>query len=243
VISYSGVIAGRKAVIVLAACLAAAIDVVAIGAGQAYAIAPGCETPGHYYGSAGSGTGNYGTADSIWTWSNWSVYEPDELKSFSDEAVWSIDNSNPIDSLEVGFASGWGQDQIGGDPTWTNAMVPYYTENAGLDEYDEWGTDLPADSYIYMIAGANSSGSLAYVAGVLDMNLSYVVDQPRWNMTQGETNNTETWMGGGTGDLSVNYWLNSDGDMEPWTYLNYCSNSPYWALSNNNTDDFDNGGY
>jgi hypothetical protein len=105
----------------------------------------------------------------------------------------------------VGFFSGYGKDNIGGDPNWSNGMVPYYTEGDGANEYDEWGEYLPSDQYIYMIAQATNSGSLAYVAGALNANLTYVVSQPRWNFAQGEVSNTATWMGGGSGDNSTVY--------------------------------------
>lgn len=171
----------------------------------------------------------------------WSVYDPSG-GGFSDEAVWSMDANNLNNALEVGFFSGYGKDDIGGDPNWTNGMVPYYTKNQGNNEYDEWGAYLPSSQYIYMIAQANNNGSLAYVAGTLDANLTYVVSQPRWNFTQGETNNTATWMGGGSGDSSTDYWLDSSDNMHPWQYMNICWNSPYWATTSNG-DYFDNGGY
>lgn len=214
---------------------------VSVVAQPAYANAPTCAF-GNYYAQAASGTGNYGTADQIWTWKNWSVYDP-AGHNFSDEAVWSIDYNNNNNALEVGFFSGWGNDNIGGDPTWSNGMIPYYTTGNGAMEYDEWGSDLPANTYINMMAGAFNTYSLVNVGGQLNIDINYVVDQPRWNFTQGETNNTATWMGGGTGDSSTLYWINSSGDLNHWSYLNDCAISPYWASSSNGTYYFANGGY
>jgi hypothetical protein len=233
----------RRSAIAFACAVSLAMGLVTAGAAPAHAQAmpPSCTGP-NLYGQGASGTGNYGTADQIWTWSSWSVSDPAE--NFSDESVWSLDANNPNqNALEVGFFSGYGKDNIGGDPNWSNGMVPYYTTGDGTNEYDEWGEYLPSDEYIYMIAQANNNGSLAYVAGALDANLSYVVSQPRWNFTQGEVSNTGTWMGGGSGDSSTVYWLDSSDNMHPWQYIATCENSPYWADSSNGTDYFENGGY
>lgn len=99
----------------------AAASLIATATTPAHAIVPSCNRPGHWYGAAGSGTGNYGTADQIWTWSHWSVFDPTK-HYFSDEAVWSIDANNTYNALEVGFFSGWGADDIGGDPNWSNGI-------------------------------------------------------------------------------------------------------------------------
>jgi hypothetical protein len=198
---------------------------------------------GHYYGAATSGTSNYGTEAQIWTWNKWSVNK-DNAQDFSDEGVWSIDDNNRNDALEVGFFSGYGAGNINGASGWTNGMVPYYTLNNGGKEYDEWGTFLPSDTYIWMFAQADGSNSFAYVNGQLNTSMNYTVNQPRLSYTQGEVyDNDNVWMGGGTGDSSTLYWLNSAGAANHWAYLTTCDNSPYWASSSNGTYFFANGGY
>jgi hypothetical protein len=214
---------------------------VATGTAPAQAASPSCAFY-NYYGQGASGTGNYGTADAIRTWSSWNV--PNEADGgFSDEAVWSIDYDNQNNALEVGFFVGWGNGNLHGGSNYTNGQIPYYTLKNGAEEADYWGDFLPRDTEINMFAQATSSTSFAYVDGIIDVNTGYVVDQPRWNYAQGETSEDTATMGGGSGgDDSTMYWLNSAGDFEPWAYINTCANSPYWADSGNGTDDFQNGG-
>lgn len=123
-------------------------------------------------------------------------------------------------------------------------MVPYYTLNNGADEYDKWGTYLPANTYIWMFAQATGSLSFAYINNQLNTQINYTVNQPRLNYTQGEVyDNNGIWMGGGAGDAMTLYWLDSSGNANPWAYLSDCADSPYWARSSNGTDYFENGGY
>lgn len=231
----------RKITASFLAPAAAAAFLVATGATPAQAASPSC-TPFNYYGQGASGTGNYGTADQILTWSSWNV--PNEADGgFSDEAVWSIDYDNQNNALEVGFFVGWGNGNLSGGANHTNGQIPYYTINDGAEEADYWGDFLPRDTEITMFAEAFSDTSFAYVDGLIDTDTGYVVDQPRWGFTQGETSEDTATMGGGPGgDESTVYWINSAGDFEPWAYINTCANSPYWATSDNGTDDFENGG-
>lgn len=46
----------------------------------------------------------------------------------------------------------------------------------------------------------------------------------------------------GGGEEATEYWISSNGTFHPWAYINTCQMSPYWALSVNGTDDFENGG-
>ena len=122
-------------------------------------------------------------------------------------------------------------------------MIPYYTTGNGAEEADYWGKFLPRGTNITMFAQALTSDSWAYVDGVIDTDTHYVVNQPRWGFTQGETSETTATMGGGSGgDESTVYWLNSAGNFEHWTYINTCADAPYFAGSDNGTDNFDNGG-
>jgi hypothetical protein len=192
--------------------------------------------------AASASKGEHVDADQIQTWSSWNV--PNEADGgFSDEAVWSIDYNNQGNALEVGFFVGYGDGNLAGGSNHTNGQIPYYTLNNGKQEADYWGDFLPRSTEINMFAQALSSTSYAGVGGIIDVNTGYVVNQPRWGFTQGETNETTATMGGGSGgDESTVYWLNSAGNWEPWAYINTCADSPYWASSNNGTDDFENGG-
>ena len=123
-------------------------------------------------------------------------------------------------------------------------MVPYYTLNNGNNEYDEWGSFLPTNTYIWIYAQATGSESFAYVNGQLNKGINYVVNQPRLGYTQGEVyNNNKVYMGGGPGDSMTLYWFDSGGNENYWAYLSDCADSPYWVQSSNGKYWFANGGY
>jgi hypothetical protein len=233
----------RKIAASFLAPVAAVSFLVATGTAPAQATSPNCQNnPVHYWGKGASGTGNYGTADLISTWSSWNV--PNEADyQFSDEAVWSEDINNATNALEVGFFVGYGFGDITGGENHTNGQIPYYTLNNGKNEADYWGDFLPRSTEITMFAQDTSTTSFAYVDGLIDTNTGYVVNQPRWSFAQGETTETTATMGGGSGgDDSTMYWINSANNFEPWAYINTCADNPYWAKSDNGTDDFQNGG-
>ena len=233
----------RKITVSLLIPVAAVSCLVATDTAPAQAASPSCVIV-NYYGQGASGTGNYGTADSIRTWSSWNV--PNESSGgFSDESVWSIDYNNIGNSLEVGFFVGYGNGNLHGGSSYTNGQIPYYTLSNGEEEADYWGTSFPGTprSVCTRRRSATPRFSQASAVKEIDVNTGYVVDQPRWNFAQGETSEPSATMGGGSGgDDSTMYWLNSACNFEPWAYINTCADSPYWANSDNGTDDFENGG-
>jgi hypothetical protein len=206
----------------------------------------------HYYGAAFSGTGSHGTAANIWTWSNWSVDSSGQNLSL--EAVGLNDPSAVQYSLEAGFYSGWINDARNGHSLWyTNGMTPYYATANGTDGYVQQGTYLPANTYIGIAAffyGATDyaivtgpNGSPIYMDQAPGGSITYQDQANLTNEAWGEVSDTNTWMGGGSGDSMTLFWVDYKGSQHPWGHLSYCDNPPFWASSSNNTDYFANGGY
>jgi hypothetical protein len=212
----------------------------------AFTVAPtaGASCSGsNYYGRATSGVGsNKGTGASVYTWQNWSV--PDHPYGFSDEAVWAFYQANPYstNALEVGFFSGYGKGNYGGGSNFTNGMNPYFTLGNGAEEYDDWGYYLSSGALIWDSATSDGTHSWAYVNNTsIASPINYGVAFPHWNFAQGETDATDIWMGGGTGDSMTLYYQSSSNNWYTWGSSNICYDSPYWATGSSYY--FQNGGY
>ena len=212
-----------------------------------------CNPSNHYYGLATSGTGSHGTAANIWTWKNWSV--DSSGYNFSLQNVYLSDPNNVQYNFEVGFYSGWINDNLRNHGNWyTNGMTPYYAYDNGNDGWVQEGTYLPASTYINISASFLGSTDYAVVTGTggspIYMDQPFTARPPTYqdqanltNGASGEVTDTKTWMGGGSGDSMTLFWVDYQGVQHPWSYLSYCDNSPYWASSSNNTDYFADGGY
>ena len=177
----------------------------------------------HYYAYGSSGYGsNKGTGAEALTWAHWSLNGHSD--GFSDEAVWTIDNNNQNDALEVGFSTG-----ISANGGFSNNMYPYYTLNNGANEYDSFSTELPTNTDIWMSATSNGSQSWAYIYNKYYANgISYGVSTPRLNYEQSEVNYHDIWMGGGSGsDIALEY-QNTSNQWYDWGYITGSADSPYW---------------
>lgn len=230
----------RKGAVVAAAALLGGI---LIGPhSDALAAAPSCGGPysGHYYAEAQSGYGNnvIGTGASTTTWSSWSV--PNNGVNFSDEAIWIIDYNNQNNAIEGGLYSG-----SGSNVSWTNGMLPYYTLNNGANEYDDAGNYLSTNASIWLNVTSAYNGSGAFV-GVGPYSMypgNYTVSFPGYNYSQGEVyNNSNVWMGGGSGEGFTGYWEDTSRNFNAWGFNNDCADSPYW-ITNNSPSSWTNGGY
>jgi hypothetical protein len=187
------------------------------GAGSGDAEAATCPyNQYHYYASAQSGTVNNGTGAYEQTWTKWTL--DGHSDGFSNESVWTIDNNNPNDALEVGFNTGYGAN--GG---FSSNMYPYYTVNddkvPGQDEYDDESVKLPTDTYIWDSATSNGTNSWAYVNKRLINELTYDVPQPRLGFEQTEVNYHDITMGGGGSSVTAE-WQNASGQWNDWAYIN-----------------------
>jgi hypothetical protein len=170
----------------------------------------------HYYSEGWSGTGNYGTGAEELTWTSWALDGHNDADAgFSDEAVWTIDNNDGSDALEVGFATGY-EGETGG---FSNAMYPYYTTDNGNNEVDFPGTSLPKDTVIWNSATSNGTDSWAYVNNKLLAKIVYDVPQPRFSYEQTEVDYHDIWMGGGSGSNIAAEWQNASGAWNDWAYI------------------------
>jgi hypothetical protein len=188
------------------------------GAGSGSAGAATCPySQYHYYASAQSGTVNNGTGAYEQTWTTWTLNG--HSNGFSNESVWTIDNNNPHDALEVGFATGY-EGESGG---FTTSMYPYYTVNDDTvpsdDEYDDSNVTLPTDAYIWNSATSNGTNSWAYVNSRKINELTYDVPQPRLGFEQTEVNYHDITMGGGGSSITAE-WQNASGQWNDWAYIN-----------------------
>jgi hypothetical protein len=209
----------------LAAVLPAAfITSAGLLTGSAPALAATCPYTGyHYNAEATSGAGtNQGTGALMKTWSSWSLDgHTASSGAFSDEAVWTIDNKNSNDALEVGFNVGVGAT----DSVYENYMYPYYTTDNGGNETDFTGTILPTDTDIWNSATSNGTDSWAYVNNKLLKEIPYGVPTPRLNYEQVEVDYHDIWMGGGSGsDVALEY-QSSNGDWYDWGYIDGSTNT------------------
>lgn len=171
----------------------------------------------HYYAYGQSGTGNYGTGAEELTWTTWSLDGHNASdEGFSNEAVWTVDNNNSADALEVGFKAGF-ELQTGG---FSDTMYPYYTIDGGVYEDDFPGTSLPKDTDIWNSATSNGTDSWAYVNDKLIAEIAYDVPQPRLGYEQTEVNYHDISMGGGgNGSNIAAEWQNGSGEWFDWAYI------------------------
>jgi hypothetical protein len=206
----------RKAARIPAAAALLALALTGTGSGAAEAAT--CPNNGyHYYATAHSGSGNYGTGAEELTWNTWSFDGHGSADHpFSDEAVWTMDNNNANDSLEVGFATGYVKETGGFDG---GIMFPYYTLNLGNIEYDFTGTSLPKNTYIWNSATSNGTDSWAYVNDRLLSEIAYDVPQPRYSFEQTEVNYHDITMGGGGGSTVTAEWQNGSQQWNDWAYI------------------------
>ena len=197
----------------------------------------------HYYATATSGTGTTtGTGATTTTWSNWWV--PDQYPpyyGFSDEAVWLV--SSGTTAIEAGFYSGYGA-----NPSWTNGMLPYYTEDNGNNEHDGGGNFLTSNKAIWMAEitanGSGTSGAVQVDNWTQSLG-SYTVVSPRTNYAQGEVDYKDIWMGGGSGESFTMYFQPKSGWPNSWAQWGSNSNtadSPFWYVHTSNSV-WSNGGY
>jgi hypothetical protein len=173
------------------------------GAAAAAALAPLCQAPYtglHYGASANSGYGtNKGTGGYQYTWTSWSLNGHSD--GFSNEAVWTLDNNNGSNALEVGFSVG--RSLNGG---YENYQYPYYTINNGNNETDYFGTVLPTGTLIWNSATSDGTHSWAYVNNKFLAEINYGVATPRLNYEQAEVNYHDIWLGGGSGSYGAYYY-------------------------------------
>jgi len=205
----------RKAARIPAA--AALLALALTGTGSATAEAVTCPNNSyHYYATAHSGAGNYGTGAEELTWNSWSFDgHGAAAKPFSNESVWTMDNNNAYDALEVGFNTGYAAETGGFD---SGIMFPYYTLNDGAIEYDFTGTSLPKNTYIWNSATSNGTDSWAYVNDRLISEIAYDVPQPRYSFEQTEVNYHDITMGGGGSTVTAE-WQNGSGQWNDWAYI------------------------
>jgi hypothetical protein len=163
----------------------------------------------HYYSYAQSGAGtNKGTGAEMLTWTHWSLNgHPSSDYPFSNEAVWTLDNNNANDALEVGFITGRAN-----QGSYSSGMYPYYTENNGGCPCGYFtSTNLPTDTVIWNSATSNGSDSWAYVNNKLLAEVAYGVSTPRLNYEQAEVDYHDIWMGGGSGsNVALEYQTSSN---------------------------------
>lgn len=194
---------------------------------------------GHYYATVDSGTSDQvGTGATTTTWSSWSV--ANNGVNFSDVAVWLINPSNGSDAIEAGFYSGGGS-----NVAWTNGMLPYWTLNNGVNEYDGAGNYLASNKSIWMAEHTgNGAGvpALVQVDNWVNSPGNYYVGNAqaqRHNYSQFETyNNNGIWMGGGSGQTMTMYWNANvnypNGPWYQWGFIaNDCNDPGYWHTVTN----------
>lgn len=147
------------------------------------------------------------------TWASWSL--DGHSDGFSDEAVWTIDNNNQSNALEVGFNVGTGANTS----IYENYMYPYYTTNNGGSEKDYTGTVLPTNSTIWNSATSDGTHSWAYVNNKLLAEVSYGVSTPRLDYEQTEVNYHDIWLGGGSGSGMTLSYQNSSNNWYNWGFI------------------------
>ena len=195
-----------------------------------------CGTRGYnWYGQATSGTGSTeGTRMTINMPANY--YAPGETTS--DEAAWLIDFSIaspgvPNSGTELGYFTGY----FPYNGLTYGSPVAYYTINDGGTGYVPNATAIPASTQqaftISLYGGDLSAPTFAE-------DISYSVDYPRTNMSQGEIasqvqyNDGSAWMGGnsGGGTTAWGYYQPSGNpNLYAWGSFTMCDNSPYWIYS------------
>jgi hypothetical protein len=164
----------RKAVRIPAAATLRARALTGTGSGTAEAAT--CPNNGyHYYAYAHSGAGNYGTGAEELTWNTWSFDgHGSAAKPFSDEAVWTMDNDNANDSLEVGFATGYVKETNRASmtnrlqrATATSSISPSQTErfraapDRPADVRRHWAADVVSLAIVALATAACQSTSVA----------------------------------------------------------------------------------
>jgi hypothetical protein len=219
------------------------VPVVAAGFLTGQALAPGaahaspCEN-GHgsyrWYATDQSGSGsNKGTGGYMQTWTHWSLDgHPTSDTPFSDEAVWTYDQNNGNDALEVGFSTGYG----GGSGRLTNNMYPYVTvnndQNPPADETDFQGTSLPTNTNIWNSATSDGHSTWAFVNNrQIAYFANYGVATPRVNYEQAEVNYQDIWMGGGSGSSMALSYQTPSNQWKPWGAENAAT---FWVDANGN---------
>jgi hypothetical protein len=194
--------------------------------GSAARAVSSCNGPaqGRWYSAATSGTGKWvGTGSHTWAWKHWSLHG--RRNAFSAESIWVYHSGSS--ALEAGF--GTGKSAAGG---FSNSMIPYFTLNDGLKEYDAWSRPISPGKHIWISAVSNNKNSWVSVAGYNFSQKalrSYRVGYPHTGSAQGEVNFHDIWMGGGSGETLKMYWESKvSGKWTTWGWNNGCRDKPYW---------------